>query len=102
MEEKDLLRLLSGGSPKAFTEIYNRYWPALYRTAEQILQEPHAAHDCVQEVFVALWRRRTSCQIENLKHFLLQSVRFQACKTIRTINNHRRFQRQYIYTHLPV
>src|SRR3954462_1438681 len=67
----------------AFAEIYNRYWKHLYSSAHNILQVKATAQDAVQEVFIALWKRRTHIQIEALQPYLHQAVRFQVFKAIR-------------------
>lgn len=79
-----LLRLLRKNDATAFTEIYNRYWKVLYNSAHNILQVQDAAEDAVQEVFISLWKRRDVVQIESLKSYLFQAVRFQALKVIRS------------------
>ncbi len=96
MEEKQWLHQMARDNEEAFTKIYTRYREVLYRTAEHVLQEPQAAQDCVQEVFFDLWRRRATSRIENLRHYLLQSVRFQAGKHIRAKTRYRRFQQESI------
>lgn len=81
--DEQLVMLLGQGNEPAFTEIYNRYWKSLYYSAYNILQLKEAAQDAVQEVFVSLWKRRNEVQIESLKAYLFQAVRFQVFKAIR-------------------
>lgn len=78
-----LLTLLSKDDEVAFSKIYERYWKQLYISAYNILQQKDTAKDVVQEVFLSLWQRRSIVQIESLKGWLLQSVRFQVFKAIR-------------------
>ena len=44
----------------AFGVLYNRYWEPLYKKALQRLGNSADAKDAVQEVFVSLWRNKTS------------------------------------------
>lgn len=81
--EDQLLRKLHEGDEMAFAEIYNRYWKPLYTSAHNILQVKEVAQDAVQEVFISLWKRRTSIQIDVLQSYLHQAVRFQVFKAIR-------------------
>jgi RNA polymerase sigma-70 factor (ECF subfamily) len=81
--DEQLVTLLSEGNEVAFAKIYDRYWKLLYISAQSILQRKEAAKDVVQEVFLSLWQRRTVVQIESLKGWLLQAVRFQVFKAIR-------------------
>jgi len=81
--DEQLVRLLQRGDEPAFTEIYKRYWKALYSSAYNVLQVKAAAEDVIQEIFISLWKRRSSVKIESLKAYLLQAVRFQVFKAIR-------------------
>jgi RNA polymerase sigma-70 factor (family 1) len=80
----ELIRLLKEDNQQAFSEIYDRYWEKLFDYAEKILQGRAASQDAVQEVFIDLWKRRLTIQIESLQSFLYQAVRFQVFKTIRS------------------
>lgn len=81
--DEQLVVLMQQDNESAFTEIYNRYWKTLYVSAHNILQLRTAAQDAVQEVFISLWKRRNSVEIESLKSYLFQAVRFQVFKAIR-------------------
>lgn len=81
--DEHLLTLLSESDEQAFAEIYNRYWKALYISANNILQLKEAAQDAVQEVFISLWKRRHDVQIVTLQPYLFQAIRFQVFKAIR-------------------
>jgi len=81
--DEQLMTLLSEGSEVAFSKIYDRYWKLLYISAHNVLQQKEAARDVVQEVFLSLWQRRSVVQIESLKGWLLQAVRFQVFKAFR-------------------
>ncbi|MBO9570924.1 MAG: RNA polymerase sigma-70 factor, partial [Chitinophagaceae bacterium] len=76
---------------QAFSHIYDRYWKSLYVTANNILQNPTAAQDIVQEVFTSLWQRRNIAEIDNLKSYLYQATRFQVFKAIREEKNDHAF-----------
>jgi RNA polymerase sigma factor (sigma-70 family) len=78
-----LLQLLQIGNREAFAEIYNRYWKLIYKTAHNIIPNDDVTKDAVQEVFIALWQRREASNIQVLKAYLQQSVRFQVLKAIR-------------------
>ena len=89
--DEHLLELMQQSDNSAFTEIYNRYWKTLYYSAHNILQLKEPAQDAVQEVFIALWKRRAEVQIESLKPYLLQAVRFQVLKAIRAEKTDKQF-----------
>jgi RNA polymerase sigma-70 factor (ECF subfamily) len=53
--DAELIALLKGGDRTAFSEVYQRYWPLLFRHARKLLQEDEGAKDVVQDVFISLW-----------------------------------------------
>lgn len=89
--DEQLLRLLNEDNRQAFSEIYERYWEALYISAEKILQDRAIAQDAVQDVFISLWNRRSSAQIGALQNYLFQAVRFQVFKAIRSEKTNNNF-----------
>ena len=82
-DDKQLLGLLTENDENAFSEIYNRYWKPLYHSAHTILHDTSPAQDAVQEIFITLWQRRHSVDIDNLKAYLFQAIRFRVFKAIR-------------------
>lgn len=85
--DDQLLSLLHTNNESAYTEIFNRYWKAMFVTANNILQNKDAAQDIVQEVFTSLWQRRHETDISSLKSYLYQATRFQVFKAIRAEKN---------------
>lgn len=53
--DPELVILLKGGDRTAFSEVYQRYWPLLFRHARKLLQEEEGAKDVVQDVFISFW-----------------------------------------------
>lgn len=91
LTDNDLTDLLKSGDSWAFTEIYNRYWDILFKTAYAIIQDEDSAKDIVQNVFISLWQRRSECDIQTLKPYLQQAARFLVLKSIRLSNVDMRF-----------
>lgn len=81
--DDQLTGLLKSGDQAAFTEIYNRYWLAAYRSAFNILKDDEACLDVVQDVFVWLWHNRGQLNIANLKPYLITAVKFKMLNVIR-------------------
>lgn len=63
-DDSKLASLLIDRDNMAFSEIYNRYWPILYKHAFRMLKEEHESEDVVQEVFTKLWQRAPSLQTD--------------------------------------
>src|ERR1035437_1828865 len=87
----ELIDLLKSGDESAFTEIYNRYWKLLFKTALNILQDFATAQDITQNIFISLWERRSEANIQTIKPYLLQATRFAVCKAIREHQNDKAF-----------
>ena len=81
--DAELIRLLKNDDRAAFSTIYEKYWEKLYLSAYVILKNNDSAEDIVQEVMISLWLRRHKVEVENLKAYLHQSVRFQVFKLLR-------------------
>jgi RNA polymerase sigma-70 factor (ECF subfamily) len=78
-----LIQRLRESDEEAFTIIFKKYWKELFYDAQGMLHEEALADDCVQEVFLSLWRRRTEVEIKYLRAYLKKSVRFQVLWLIR-------------------
>ena len=60
----------------AFTYIYNNYWDKLYYIAYRLLKDTDAAEEIVQDVFLALWKKRESLSIQSINPYLGAMTRY--------------------------
>ncbi|HEX6533974.1 MAG TPA: RNA polymerase sigma-70 factor [Gemmatimonadaceae bacterium] len=75
------------GDVDAFESIFRRYYEHLCLFAERLLRSPDSARDAVQDVFVAIWRQKASCQgCDNLRVYLFTAVRNRVLKLLRHRN----------------
>ncbi len=59
----------------SFEEMYKTHYKMLRNASENIIGDPEAAHDVVQEVFLKIWNRRSELSaILNQKAYLFKSV----------------------------
>lgn len=82
-DEQTLLSLLRQDDIQAFEEIYERFWERLYVAANRVLEDEAVSKDIVQEIFIDVWNRRATLQIQNLNAYLYQAVKFQMAKQLR-------------------
>ncbi|MDQ6481090.1 RNA polymerase sigma-70 factor [Dyadobacter sp. LHD-138] len=68
---------------KAFNEIYNRYWQRLYVFALSKLDDEANAEEVIQNVFIDLWQKGKTDQIENLSAYLYRAVKNKCIDQIR-------------------
>lgn len=75
VHEKELLQRISVGDEVAFREIYDLYKERFYAAALKMTRSADDAEEIVQEVFVALWLRRSALShIENPACYLFTIV----------------------------
>lgn len=82
IKDEDIILLLKRGDQLAFTEIYNRYWDKLYYTAHKLLKDTDAAEEIVQEVFLVLWQKRESLNIQSVTSYLSAMTRYAVFRYI--------------------
>lgn len=73
-----LVRLLQQSDREAFTEIYNRYWERLFYVAGKKIKDLSEAESIVQDLFLDLWHRRETLEIESeLSHYLAVAMKYR-------------------------
>lgn len=76
LSDQELTALMREGDRLAYTELYHRYWPLLYRHARKMLQDQDDALDVVQDVFTSLWLKSAELEISMaLSSYLYSAVR---------------------------
>lgn len=63
--DESLFNALKGGSELAFRELYDRYWKKLLVRAHILLGNREDAEEIVHDIFVQLWKKRETIEIEN-------------------------------------
>ncbi|MFT4154306.1 RNA polymerase sigma-70 factor [Parafilimonas sp.] len=76
LTDKQLLILLKEGNENAFTAIYDRYAEKLFAIAFSFAKRKDVAEDMVQHVFMRLWDRRYSVEINSLSAYLATAIKF--------------------------
>lgn len=68
----------------SFVALYNRYWYESLSFARQLIQDDFVAEDIVQNIFISLWRRKDSLQIDQpVAHYIRRAVKFSVAAYIR-------------------
>jgi len=77
--DDDLLQELQYNRESALIALYNRYWDKLFVVATNLLNRAEEAEECVQNVFLSLWKRRENLQLRHSLHtYLAVSVKYQS------------------------
>ena len=73
----DLWTAVRNDNKAAFTTLFNRHWELLYHTSFRYLKDHEVSEEIVHDIFLSIWTRRKTLEINLLKNFLLKSVRYQ-------------------------
>ena len=74
--DNELFYLLKKGNHRAYAILYERYWAVLFRYSRRILQNDEESRDVVQDVFVMLWSKAETLEIQvSLSCFLYAATR---------------------------
>ncbi len=91
-EDKELYHKLKVGDERAFQTLFRKYYPAMCHFARQFLNDSELAEETVQDMFVKIWEKRETVNIESsLKHYLFRSVRNHCLNQIQ----HEKIKKQY-------
>lgn len=80
--DEQLLVMLRNDNDEAFVEIYNRYWDKLLAIGYNHARNKETAEEIVQDVFMSLWNRRQSAEIDRLAAWLATAVKFAVFKSL--------------------
>ena len=82
--DQSLWEGLHSGDQKAYANIYEHYIGALYTYGKKLSSNTSLVEDAIQEVFIELWRYRTSLgQVRSIKAYLFTCLRRQLIKSIK-------------------
>lgn len=84
LSDELLTKLLHAGDAEAFREIYKRYWKKLYHTALAKTHTQLVAEELVQNIFIAVWEKRTVAKIENLESYLMRAMKYKIINYIQS------------------
>ncbi|WP_290799074.1 RNA polymerase sigma factor [Flavihumibacter sp. UBA7668] len=87
----ELLRLLKTGDKAAFTQIYELYSQSLYLNLLKLLKFEPAAEELLQDIFITLWEKRTTIQIDtHLSGYLFGIAQHKAQDFFRKLKRDRK------------
>ena len=76
---RDVVERLRAGDVRALEELFRQQYEPLCRFAERYLHDRAASEDLVQDLFAALWARRTRLDLRgSLRAYLFAAVRNRA------------------------
>lgn len=79
LDDHELLRLHCNGDPDAFGELFRRHKDRMWAVALRTTRDPELAADCVQDGFVAAFRRADSFRGDSAVTTWLHRIVVNAC-----------------------
>jgi RNA polymerase sigma factor (sigma-70 family) len=85
ISDQELLLQIQHGDHDAFDILFDRYWQRLYQSARARLNNSDTAQDIVQEIFIKIWQRRATLNINGpLENYLQSAVRLSVISHYRS------------------
>ncbi len=76
MNDLELWQQLKNGDRTAFKKIYADHIQALYKYGRRFCNDPSLVEDCIQDLFIEIWNKRTTIgNTDSIIRYLLVSLR---------------------------
>ncbi|MCE6989570.1 RNA polymerase sigma factor [Dyadobacter sp. CY323] len=85
LSDELLVRLMRVDDAEAFSEVYKRFWRPLFQSARYKVKSEEIAEELLQDMFLNLWEKRTTLQIENLGAYLFGVLKYQIVNHYRAL-----------------
>lgn len=101
LNDEKLWSSLIEGSEVAFDQLYTKYFNKLFVYSAHICADQELVKDCIQELFVELWRKRnTLSKVKFVRSYLYKSLRRKVVKN--TKNKSKFYSSQHINDNLHI
>ncbi len=82
--ERELWQQFQAGNEQAFSTIYSTYFSTLYQYGYHIVQDEELIKDCIQTLFIEIWRSRRNLATDvPIKFYLLKAMRRHVYRAVR-------------------
>ncbi len=98
-EIKSLLQNISRGDQVSFKKLYNLYYSHVYSYSLTYLRSDSLAKDCVQDVFLKIWEKRSELSdINDFKPWLFRVVKNYLLNTLKKAASEKNIREEIIST----
>ena len=80
--DQELLALMAQNDHKAFEELWNRYWELAFNVAYKRLKDKEQCQDIVQDLFIDIWKRKSTLAIDNFPAYLNSAIRYKSYRLL--------------------
>lgn len=84
----ELWNAFRNGQTNAFEQLFRRYYPSLLLYGTKLGGEVNIAEDCIQDLFIELWKSRSTIQVHAVKPYLFKALKYKIFKAIKSNHNH--------------
>lgn len=78
---QELWSAFKEGSKEAFSELFSKNYPRLFRYGMSLVHEHHLVKDSIQEVFLSLWRNRINlADASSVEYYMIISLKRELIK----------------------
>jgi RNA polymerase sigma-70 factor (family 1) len=93
VSETDIVQQIKAGDIRSFEQLFHAYCEELVRYATTILKDADEAQDVVQHLFVTLWTKRDTLQVNSsLKSYLYRSVYNSSLNRIKQVTTQQKHE----------
>lgn len=82
LTDEMLVKLLRASDEDAFKIVYERYWKIIYLHAIKKNVPPQVAEELTQSLFVSIWEKRATSNIEHLSLYLFKAIKYKVINFI--------------------
>lgn len=79
----DLWQATALGDREAFGILFRRHYTLLYQYGSRICTDSGTLEDCIQELFVELWQKKSTQPVQSVKAYLMQALKYKLYKSFR-------------------
>ena len=88
-EDEELWLSFKEGNKEAFSKIYATYFSSLYNYGAKITRDKDLIKDCIQDLFIDLWKgRKRMSATTSIKFYLYKSLRRKMVKEIESTSRY--------------
>lgn len=77
-----LWRQFKNGETESFISIFRNYYSPLYNYGIKITNDHALVEDCIQELFMDMWRTKGKAEIVSLKAYFFRAFKFKLVKAV--------------------
>lgn len=80
------------GDEESFITVFRNYYSNLYNYGCKITNDHDIVEDCIQELFIEMWRTNGKAEIISLKAYIFKAFKFKLLKAISKLSRTSNFQ----------